>query len=271
MLLNCPNCSSTVGGDEINIARNIAHCSNCDHVFRISDAMGETFNNDHKTQIVMPEGIQVVPGLQLDIQLTWRKLSRWGLHLFIGLIFGGLPGFMLFFITAVENDVPFFVYPFLSLFILVGAYMFFRGLSYFLNTTYITASSFEVRVDHRPINFLGWRNLSIPKSEVTQLFVERIVESKTNNRPNYAYNLLAVLENGEQEYLIRGLKKAEVAFYLEHQIEQRLGLEDQPMDGEFIPGQSGRNLMLQSLAQLEKMPKFLQRIVERQLDKQKFK
>ncbi len=269
MLLNCPNCNAAVGGEEINIARNIAHCSKCAHVFRISDAMGETFSNAHKTQIVMPEGIQLVPGLQLDIQLTWRKLSRWGIYLFIGFLFAGIPATVLAVLTVTEGGVPFVMYPFFSLFILVGLYFFFRGISNLLNTSYITASSFELSVEHRPISFLGWRNLSISKNDITQLFVTRFVESKTNDRPNYAYNLMAVLENGEQEYLIRNLKRAEVAFYIEHQIEQRLGLEDQPMEGEFIPGQSQRQLMLQSLAQLEKMPKFLQRIVERQMDKQK--
>ena len=270
MLLNCPNCQSPVGGDAINIARNIGHCPECDHVFRISEAMGESFNNDHKTQIVMPDGIEVVPGLQLDIKLNWRKLSRLGSYFFIGFMFGTIPSIVGAAIMA-DEGFNILLFAFLSLFLLVGLYFLFRAFSFLLNTTYITASSFNLQVEHRPISFGGWNNLSLPREDITQLFVERHEESKTNNRPDYVYHLLAVLKGGKQEYLIKGLKKAEVAFYLEHQIEKRLGLQDEPMEGEFIPGRSNQHLLFKSLEQLEKMPKFLQRIVERQVERQQTK
>ena len=38
----------------------------------------------------MPNGIEVVPGLQLDIQLTWRKLSRTWMYFIIGSVMTGM-------------------------------------------------------------------------------------------------------------------------------------------------------------------------------------
>ncbi len=265
MLLNCPNCKSPVGGEAVNVPKNIAQCPECDSVFRISDALDMDFDNEHKTRILMPEGIEVVPGLQLDIKLIWRKLSRLSMYYIIGGIFAGtaIPVTLLLW-----NELPLIVLATMSLFLLVGLSFLFRAISNSINTTYITASSFDLQVEHRPINFLGWRDQVIDRENVTQLFVERYEESRTNDRANYAHNLLVVLKDGSEVKLISGLKEAKVAFYLEHQIEKRLGLDDRPMDGEYIPGQSDNRMLLKSLQQLDKMPKFLQRIVEKQFKDQ---
>lgn len=265
MLLNCPKCKSPVGGTDINIQKNIGQCPNCDHLFRISDALDEDFNNEHKTNILMPEGIEVVPGLQLDIKLTWRKLSRVTMYIVLGSVFTGIVGLVGILAFA---QFGFMLMLFMSLFLLVGLSFLFRGIANLLNTTYITASSFDLQIEHRPINFFGWKDQVIDREEITQLFVERYEESRTNDRANYAHNLLIVLQDGREEKLITGLKDAKVAFYLEHQIEKRLGLQDRPMAGEYIPGQSDNRMLLKSLQQLDKMPKFLQRLVEKRLNDQ---
>lgn len=265
MLLNCPKCKTPVGGQAINISQNIAQCPECNSVFRISDAMDQHFNNEHKSKILMPEGIEVVPGLQLDIKLIWRKLSRLSLYYIIGGIFGGTS---LAVSILLWSELPLIVMAVMSLFMIVGFSFLFKAISNTINTTFITASSFNLQVEHRPINFLGWRDRIIDREQIAQLFVERYEESRTNDRPNYAHNLLVVMKDGSEEKLITGLKEAKVAFYLEHQIEKRLGLEDRPMDGEYIPGQSDNRMLLKSLQQLDKMPKFLKRIVEERLKSQ---
>ena len=88
----------------------------------------------------------------------------------------------------------------------------------------------------------------------------------TNDRPDYAHNLMVVLKNGKEEKIISGIKKAEVAFYLEHQIEKRLGLTDRPMPGEYIPGKGSNEMLIKTIRDLEKMPRFLRDIVKKRLE-----
>lgn len=215
----------------------------------------------------MPKGIEVVPGLQLDIKLKWRKISRVNSYFFIGMMFTFIPLISSVLMLSTPEASPFFVILMLGFFLLIGIYFLFKAISYLFNTTYLSATAFELSSEHRPINFLGWKDQQFPRDQVAQLYVERYEESRTNNRPNYAYNLLVFLKNGTTVDLIGGLKDPQVAFYLEHQIEKYLGLKDRPMEGEYIPGQRDHRLMLQVAQHLEKMPVFLQRLVKDKLEK----
>lgn len=267
MLLNCPHCKLPVPGAEINIQENIAHCNECGKVFRISDAMKSTFNNEHKINLLLPEGLEVIPGLQLDIKLSWRKISPLKVYFLFGIAFTGMPLFATLMLSTSGNNPPFLIYCFLAFFCLIGSFFLFKAISLLLNTTYLSATAFELRSEHRPINFLGWKNEKIPRSEIIQLYVERYEVSRSNDRPNYAYNLLVMLKNGEAVKILSNLKKSETAFYLEHQIEKYLQLEDRPMDGEYLPGQRNPHMLLKAVEQLDKMPVFLQKLVKQQLDK----
>lgn len=269
MLLNCTNCQKPVGGPAINIPENIAHCQSCDHIFRISDAMDEDFNNEHKTNILMPDGIEVVPGIQLDIKLTWRKLSRLWPSYLIGILFTSFPLFVIYLILS-DNQADITPVFFVSIFILIGLSMLVKAILRTINTTYITASSFELQVYHKPLNIFGWNNMNIPREEIVQLYVERHIESSGENdhAKTYEYYLLAMLKNSERKVLISGLKKPEVAFYLEHQIEKRLDLDDRPIAGEFIPGKSGLSPLLMAARHFDKMPQFMQKFVKQQIEKE---
>lgn len=268
MLLNCPHCNAAIPSTEINIPDNIAKCAECNQVFRISDAVDNSFNNEHKTHLIMPQGIEVIPGLQLDIKLKWRLISRVRSYFFIGTMFTAIPLVGIVALTSNHQELPFFVPFVLGLFLLIGVYFLFKAISFLINTTYLSVTAFELRSEHRPINFLGWKNLQFSRDQVAQLYVERYEESRTNDRADYAYNVLVFLKNKEIVKLISGLKNPRVAFYLEHQIEKYMGLKDRPMEGEYIPGQRDPRLMLEVAKQLEKMPAFLQRIVKDKLEKE---
>lgn len=268
MLLNCPHCQAPIPGAEINIPKNIAKCTECGQVFRISDAFEAPFNNEYKTRLMLPDGIEVVPGLQLDIKLKWRKISRVISYFFIGMMFTFIPLISSLLVFSSPESIPFFVPLIMALFLLIGVYFLFKAISFLLNTTYLSVTAFELRSEHRPINFLGWKNLQFPREQVAQLYVERYEESRTNDRPDYAFNIMVFLKNRQIVKLIGGLKSPQVAFYLEHQIEKYLGLEDRPMEGEYIPGQRDNRLILQAAQQLEKMPVFLQRLIKEKLEKE---
>jgi hypothetical protein len=263
MKLQCPNCQSEIPGEDINIQQNIAQCPKCEQVCRISDALATQEDNSHKENIIMPDGISVVPGLQLDILLHLRKISRLGTYYLFGIAFTAMPSLVLLLGSGdnTNEGLPIFVLAILSLFLFIGLMMLSYAITLTINKTYLTASSFELRIENRPINLGPWKNKAFKRDEIDQLFVERYAESRTNNRPNYAYKLLLVLKDDKHVVLIKGLKKAEYAFYIEHQIEKYLAIEDRRMMGEYVPGQ--RVLPFQ----LEQLPKFLQKLVKNRVER----
>lgn len=261
MQLHCPNCKTVLEGAQINVPKNIAHCANCNHVCRISDAMAEeNEDNSHKTNIVMPEGISVVPGLQLDIILQLRKISRLSTSYIFAIAFTLMPSLFLFTSSRTNEGFPLFALAILSVFLFIGLIMLLNSLVLTFNKTYVTVSSFELRIENSPFNLGPWKNKSFSRNEVDQLFVERYIESTTNNRPNYAYKLLLVLKDGKHIVLIKELKKAAYAFYIEHQIEKYMAIEDRRMDREFVPGQNRKMHF-----DIDKLPRFMQQLLKERL------
>ena len=78
--------------------------------------------------------------------------------------------------------------------------------------------------------------LSISAMDLDQLFISKYVSSKTNNRPNYAFSVVARLRTGSEITLVKGLRQPEQATYVEQQIEKFLQIEDRPMEGEYRIG-----------------------------------
>lgn len=250
--LDCPQCRTAILPDDINVQADIAKCSACGTVFRVSQTLAQaTFNNEHKRNLLLPNGVTLTPGLQLDIALTWRKLGSNWIYWLFGMAFTGVPLFMIV-AMLVMGDVPWFFFPFVSLFLMVGLSFLFAAVARLLNTTYITASAHELRVEHRPISGLGWKNNAYKRSDVDQFFVTEYEESRTNNRPNYAYALNLMLKNGTEVQLVKGLRNAATAFYMEYQLEKYLALEDRAVPGEFVPGQRVGPQSFREVVQLAK-------------------
>lgn len=195
-----------------------------------------TFSNEHKRNLLLPNGVTVTPGLQLDIALAWRKLGNNWIYWILGMAFTAMPLAMIT-LVLVLPDLPWFIVPFMGVFLAVGVSFLFAAIARLINTTYITASAHELRVESRPINVLGWKTHAYKRSEVAQFFVTQYEESRTNNRPNYAYALLLLLQNGTEVALVKGLRNAATAFYIEYQLEKYMGIADKPTPGEFVPGQ----------------------------------
>lgn len=235
--LDCPECRAAIPSEDINIQADIAKCSACNKVFRPSEALAmSTFNNEHKRNLLLPNGVTVTPGLQLDIALAWRKLGSNWIYWVFGISFMSVPLIILF-VVLITPGTPWFIIPFLGIFLTIGASFLFAALARLVNTTYITASAHELRVESSPINVLGWKNKAFKRSEVAQFFVTQYEESRTNNRPNYAYALQLLLQNGTEVELVKGLRNAATAFYIEYQLEKYLSIDDKPVPGEFVPGQ----------------------------------
>ena len=152
MHLNCPECSSTIVSDDVNLVKTIAKCKDCNNIFEFTDQLEKALPPlPFGEEIVMPPGIEVLRLMsELEIMVKWRASASYFTFFFalfwnafiaivgvIAIVSGGLIP-MLFMI-------PFF---------LVGVYLIYSSIGYLVNTTYITVNENRLSIEHRPINFL---------------------------------------------------------------------------------------------------------------------
>jgi hypothetical protein len=107
----------------------------------------------------------------------------------------------------------------------------------YVNRSTITVTWNTLTVTHGPLpNFKQGLTVIVPKIE--QLYSKPHVESFGQGAESgedlklVFYDLVAILTGGEQVTLLHGLPRAQVCLYLEQQIEKRLRIIDQPVEGE---------------------------------------
>lgn len=115
----------------------------------------------------------------------------------------------------------------LTIFTLIVVYY---SLAKVANTTTIDVTHDELDVKHGPIPFS--KNLQLKKKDVTQLYV-------TQHRIGHRYYLYSttfqinvILTNGDIITLVKGLNSAEQGRFIEHKIEDFLGITDIHVEGE---------------------------------------
>jgi hypothetical protein len=107
------------------------------------------------------------------------------------------------------------------------------GLTYstiagFLNTTRVVVQSGEIAIRHGPLPWLGNRRLGA--QGIRQLYrEERLPQS---NKSSASYHLNAITGDNRKITLIRSVPSADVALYLEQEIEKALGIDDRRVAGE---------------------------------------
>jgi len=120
---------------------------------------------------------------------------------------------------------------FSSIHILVGLGFIANLVSTFINKTNISVTKRFIEIKQKPIPSFLKKNIKIPTSEVSQLYVTRYVSSTTNGVPNHAHALYAITKNGQKHSLIKGMNK-ETQLYLEQEIELFLDIKDEEIKGE---------------------------------------
>jgi hypothetical protein len=165
-----------------------------------------------------------------------RLVMRWswyGHHLFFLAIFCVFwDGFLVnWYRMALGSDrspgFMFIVFPMIH--VAVGVGLTYRTVAGFLNKTWVTVTGDEVTVRHGPLPWLG--NRTVPAGEIQQLYCEQIA-GKNKSGTSFSYNLSAVMRDGRKIDLLKSLSSADQARYLEHRIEERLGIEPAPVAGE---------------------------------------
>lgn len=108
------------------------------------------------------------------------------------------------------------------------------GLTYYvvagwLNRTHIFVSHGKIAVRHRPIPWLG--NKELEASNLKQLYVKEKI-SQSRHGTSVTYQIHALTHNSRNIQLVSGLGISEQALYIEQEIEKYLGIEDIPVKGE---------------------------------------
>lgn len=110
-----------------------------------------------------------------------------------------------------------------------------------LNRTTVQLRAGRLYVRHGPLS-VGWPGIELANSDIRQLYVKRTVDSgwlpipysrsgETVEAP--MYELHAVTEFDNDIRLLRA-PRYEITSYLERTIERKIGVEDQPVAGEYV-------------------------------------
>jgi hypothetical protein len=225
--LVCDNCGTAIEGVNININSSLAQCNSCKSVFKINDDLFFAKKKKVKPEMIMPPGTDVLElSDSLDIRIDWLKSHPQGTLGFftfftifwngiLALIAGG---------TLVSGEYGFLLY--MSIHLIIGLGLLYYLASVYFNYTDVIVNKTVLQIDHRPIKNPFIRSKKIDIEELDQLYVTKYVASKSNDRPNYAYALYAILKsNGKKIVLIKGMNR-ETQLYLEQEIERYLDIKD---------------------------------------------
>ena len=131
--------------------------------------------------------------------------------------------------SGMSSDTPLLTVLFPLLHVGAGIAIAYYALAGCLNRTHVYASKDLVGIRHRPIPWLG--NKDVPASDIKQLYVTEKA-SKGRHGPWTTYEVRVVTNSGRNIKLIGGLDAKEQALYLEQKIEDYLDIEDQHVAGQ---------------------------------------
>lgn len=227
--LTCPNCRKRIRAEDINIEKLVAVCAHCDHVFSFGEELSRAAYR--KPEVLLPPGIEAYSMLsELNIEIDWRQ-SKSGFLTFFTIVWNA---FLLPFVVVAIASQTYEMLLFLSLHLSVGIGLLYYTLTVFLNKTFIIVDAYNLHVEHKPLRLPFYPDRHIPVGEIGQLHIEKYVASRTNNRPDYAFAVVATLTNQENLKLVKGLKNVNQARYVEQEIERFLKIEDRPVEEEYL-------------------------------------
>lgn len=220
----CPSCHTSVSAAEININDLVAKCTSCNTVFSIKDTVADLHKASdllYTDDIGRPEGIEL-NYFHDEFEISAPQ-STPIVHLLlaccaplIALISLGVyaeKGAMLAMYLAIASVIA-FVYSSIQLF---------KSRNHRL---YVTIDNHEVKVEHRPKNFLS--DQSFLTDEIEQVYVKA--------DPILGGHGLFLTLNGpagqSQKRMLGGIKSLLKAKYMEQEIEKYLGIANKKVSGE---------------------------------------
>lgn len=228
--LECPNCGASIRSEDINIDQLIAKCSQCHTLFGFDTMLKQVKRT--RPEVPLPPGIEAMSYLsELNLEISWRKTTNAGFFIFFTIFWNAI---LIPFIVVALTQGEWVILLFISIHLLVGLSLLYYTLTILLNVTYITVNRRELIIEHKPLQMPFYPNRRLPVSDLDQLFIDKYVESRTNNSPNFAYAVRALSKGDKRIRIVKGLKNQDQARYIEQEVERFLNIEDHPVDGEWV-------------------------------------
>lgn len=156
------------------------------------------------------------------LQITWRWL-RWR-HLYTA-AFAIVWDAVLIGWYSSGIDAGAFLFSLAHL--AVGVVVTYEAAAGLLNRTSVRAAAGALQIRHAPLPWRGTR--TIARDALDQLYVRRVEHG--GKSPSITWQLSALLTDGRELPLVRGLPDAAEARYLEREVERALAIPDRPVDG----------------------------------------
>ncbi len=235
MVLRCARCGAQYAPDDVDFKLALARCRSCQTVMALGGRTIQVTPAAAPTMVPvvsrpatpLPEKFErkEVPG---GLELSWRWFSVVHVFLVIFLVpwFGGLG---LFFALSLASGapLPFLLFPMIH--VAAGVFLGWMALSGLLNRTTLRFDGVTLTVDHRPIP--GRKKHRLQRQDVSQLYCRQHTH-RGKNTVTHTWSLNAILANGRQLQLVKGLTSLDQALYLEHALEPLMGITDAPVADE---------------------------------------
>lgn len=160
----------------------------------------------------------------LEFEYSWYKTK------YIIAIFAA-PLFAFFLVKSeyINGDFNQFTIPVLVL-TAASIVVIYYCIAKLMNTTRISVSHEEIKVNHGPIPFS--KNLVLRKEDLTQLYVTQHRIGHRYNLYATTYQINAILTNKDIITLVKGLHQPEQGRFIENKIEDFLDITDIHVEGE---------------------------------------
>lgn len=227
----CPSCGEAVDVEDLNLERLLARCHGCNKVFSWADQVPPT---SARPLVARPATIEVREGTgRLTLVRRWRRRALlWPTA--IGLAFGAGVGAM---VLASARDphapAPVAVVAVFTAVVACGLYGIAAG---WINRTWVDVSGGFLTVRHGPLPWPGQSRVEV--AEVEQVYVVQRFGDPARFPEGFShlggsYDLCAVLKNGQQARLDRGLADSQEAVFLQRRLVQHLDIGDRNVAGQF--------------------------------------
>ena len=227
MRLVCPQCTTEIVADDINLDRLVAKCRRCHAVFGFEDTIGQrTFGRSTPPlDVPLPERMALDhTGAGLRIARRWFTPGALFLLFFAIFWTASISIWMISTIFGGFWPVSFFGVIHLG----VGIFLLYLSFANLFNTTTVLVDETALTIRHHPLPFPGKR---LEPGRIHQLYAREKV-TRGRGSSHVTYELHALTDQDRHQKLVTGLTEPEQALFLEQQIERRLRITDRPMRGE---------------------------------------
>jgi len=178
-------------------------------------------------QVGLPKNINVNhTGMGLEVTRRWFSPK------YIFLVFFAIfwNGFMIFWFYNAIKSGHYEMALFGALHAIVGIGLIYTVLSGFLNKTHIVVDQSHLTIAHRPLPWLG--NKNIKSYDLKQLYSKEKVGYSQKGSARVSYEIHAITRDDRNIKILSGLDSSEQALFIEQEIEKYLNIEDKKVRGE---------------------------------------